>query len=271
MISRHLISSATLAAVVFAAPASADTLRAGGIGASAAMLPPLFAAFDPKGEHKLEVVPALGSSGALRAAADGMLDLAMSGRALKDEEIAQGMTQALAVRTPFLLVSSRATPGGKEGSEISEIYLAPRATWSDGSPVRIILRPLSDSDTPVLRGMFPNMVPALEAAHKRRDVPVAATDQDNADLAEKMPGSLATSTLTQVQMEQRRLHAIAIGGIEPTLSNLERGTYPYAKTLLFVLPARKSALAERFIAFLKTSEGRAALAATGNLSVGATS
>lgn len=90
-----------LRAIVFAAalivsPASAETLRMGGVGASAAMLPPLFAAFDRNREHRLEVVPALGSSGGLRAAADGVLDIAVAGRGLKADETTQGLTQALA-------------------------------------------------------------------------------------------------------------------------------------------------------------------------------
>lgn len=266
----ELFCSVVLAAALSGTSSFADTLRAGGIGASAAMLPPLFAAFDSNSEHTLEVIPALGSSGGLRAAADGVLDIAMSGRPLKDEEKAQGLLDSYAVRTPFLLVTSRANPQGQKSAEISDIYLSPKASWPDGLPIRIILRPLSDSDTPALQAMFPNMVAALEAAHKRREVPVAATDQDNANLAEKITGSFTTSTLTQIQMERRQLHIIPIDGVEPSLANLDRGTYPYSKTLHFVLTRKSSPIAKRFIAFLMTPEGRSALAATGNLPVGAT-
>jgi len=265
MFGRVSLGAVAFAAVFIANSVSADTLRMGGVGASAAMLPPLFAAFNSAGEHKLEVIPALGSSGGLRAAADGVLDLVVSGRALKADEKAQGLTPILTIRSPFGLVTSRSQPGALKSMEIASIYQSAKAAWPDGSPVRIILRPTSDSDTPLLGSLFPRMEAALEQARKRGEISVAATDQDNADMAETVPGSLAGSTFTQVQVERRKLNFIAIDGVEPSLENLERGTYPFAKTLYFVLPAKKNLVAERFVAFLTTPEGRAALRLTGNL------
>ena len=60
--------------------ASTETLRVGGTGTAMAMLPVLFSAFDRSEEVKLEVIPSLGSSGALLAVAEGVLDIAVSGR-----------------------------------------------------------------------------------------------------------------------------------------------------------------------------------------------
>ena len=162
-------------------------------------------------------------------------------------------------------MTSRPQPSALKSMEIADVYLSAKATWPDRSPMRIILRPASDSDTPLLGGMFPRMVSALEQAHKRGEIPVAATDQDNAEMAETIPGSLAGSTFTQILGEQRKLHFIAIDGVEPSLENLERGTYPFAKTFYFVLSAKKNPIAKRFVAFLATPEGQVALRLTGNL------
>jgi phosphate transport system substrate-binding protein len=260
------LRATVFAAALVASSASAETLRMGGVGAATAFLPPLFAAFDPKGEHRLEVIPALGSSGGLRAAADNMLDVAVSGRVLKADEKAQGLTQTIAIRTPLVLVTSRPDPVGLKSADVADIFRSPKAMWPDGSPIRIIIRPVSDSDTPVLSDMFPGMQAALVEARKRGEIPVAPTDQDNADTAEQTPGSLASSTLTQILLERRKLRSLPIDGKEPSLENLERGAYPFAKTFYFVLSAKKKPVAERFVAFLATPEGQAALRATGNLS-----
>ena len=75
--------------------ASTETLRAGGVGSAMATLPVLFSAFDRSEESKLEVIPSLGSSGALRAVAEGVLDIAVSGRLLNREELAQGRLRSL--------------------------------------------------------------------------------------------------------------------------------------------------------------------------------
>jgi phosphate transport system substrate-binding protein len=258
-----------IAAMLFGAgnAAASDTLRVGGVGAATAMLPHVFAAFDPSEKFKLEVIPGLGTTGGLSALAENVLDMAVSGRALKPDELAKGLTQRAAIRTPFGLVTSHSRPNDLKSSEIAGIFKAAKATWQDGSPVRIILRPKSDSDTAVLGAMFPDMAAAIEQARLRQDLSLAATDQDNADLAERAPGSLTASTLTQIKMEQRKLRFVTIDGIEPTLEHLERGTYPFAKTLYFVLPAKNSPVVERFIEFLLTPAGQAALKASGNLLV----
>jgi phosphate transport system substrate-binding protein len=258
-----------IAAILFGAgnAAASDTIRVGGVGAATALLPHVFAAFDPSEKFKLEVIPGLGTTGGLNALAENVLDMAVSGRALKPDELARGLTQRVAIRTPFVLVTSHSRPNDLKGSEIAGIFKNAKATWGDGSPVRIILRPKSDSDTAVLGAIFPDMANAIEQARLRQDLPLAATDQDNADLAERIPGSLTGSTLTQVKMEQRRLRLVRIDGVEPSLENLERGIYPFAKTLHFVLPAKNNPVVERFVEFLLTPAGQAALKASGNLLV----
>ena len=134
-----------LAAVLLGAgnAASAETLRVGGVGAAMAMLPPLFASFDRGEETKLEVIPSLGSNGGLRALSEGVLGMAVSGRVLNPEELAQGMTQGAAMRTPFVLVTSHANPNGLKSSEIADVFKSANAKWADGTPIRIILRPKS--------------------------------------------------------------------------------------------------------------------------------
>lgn len=245
--------------------ASADTLRIGGVGAATAFLPDLFAAFERGEAIKLKIVPSLGSNGGLRALQDGVLDIAVSGRSLTPEELRLGLTQSATIRTPFVLITSHPRPNGLKSTAIADIFKSPKATWADGSPIRIILRPKSDSDTLVLGHMFPGMAAAIEQARRRQDIPIAAFDQDNANLAERMVGSLAGSTLTQIKMERRNLRFVAIDGVEPSLENFQSGAYPYGKVLAFVRPAKKAPAAERFIAFLRSSAGQTALHATGNL------
>ena len=264
---RTISCAGLVTALLFATlnPASTETLRIGGTGSAVATLPVLFSAFDRGEEFKLEVIPSLGSSGGLRALAEGVLDISVSGRVLTREELAQGLTQGAEIRTPFVLVTSQSRPNGLKSSEVAEIFKSRKASWADGSLLRIILRTKSDSDTMLLGNMFPGMAAAIEEARQRRDVPLAATDQDNADMAERIPGSLTGATLSQIKMERRNLRVLAIDGVEPSLDTLESGAYPFVRPIYFVLPAKKNPLAERFIAFLGSPAGRAALRATGNL------
>jgi phosphate transport system substrate-binding protein len=252
----HLRAIATAAIMAFALNAArADVLRIGGTGAATEMLKRLGAAFAAGDEVKVEVIPSLGTSGAIHALSDGALDIAVAGRPLRPEESALGLAARFAVRTPFGLVTSRRNPAGLKSGDIAAIFASGSARWEDGTPVRIILRPKGDADAPLLGSLFPGMNAAIEQARKRADVPVAATDQDNAETAERVPGSLTGAALTQVRLERRQLQFVAIDGVAVSLEALERGIYPHAKTMYFVTASAPQPAAARFIAFLASPDG----------------
>ena len=213
----------------------------------------------------MEVIPSLGTGGAIRAVVDGVLDIAVAGRPITSEEAKLGLKQVAVVRTPFGLVTSNRNPNGLKSADIAAIFAAGNARWADGAPIRVILRPKSDSDTWLLGTLFPGMSAALDQARKRSDVPTAPTDQDNAEMAERVSGSLAGAAFTQIEMEKRNLRFVVIDGVTPTLENFERGTYPYVKSMRFVTPAAPQAAVTRFIAFLNSPAGQRALRETGTL------
>jgi phosphate transport system substrate-binding protein len=236
-----------------------ETLRLGGTGAATELLQRVGRAFVTQSGIGIEVIPSLGSSGGISAAGDGVVDVTVSGRPLRADEIAKGLSAVLAVRTPYVLATSHPNPNSMTTAQIAEAFSSDKATWADGVPIRIILRPKSESDTTLIGELFPGLAAAIDKARKRPDVPVAATDQDNATMAEQTPGSLIGSTLTQLANERRNLRLVAIDGVEPTLENFERGLYRHGKTLYFIAPTRLSPAAERFIAYLRSSEGQTLL------------
>lgn len=261
------ISAAFLTGVLICAPLSAraEVIRTGGTGATYETLKRLGEAYAAiEAGAAFEVVPSLGSSGGIMAVTDGVLDFSVSGRPLKPEEKAKGLTELALLRTPFALVTSTSSQSLKS-TEAARFYDNEKAVWANGTPVRVILRPKSDSDTAVLGGMLPGMSAAIDKVRARPDVPIAATDQDNVEAAERIPGSLVAATYTQIEMEGRKLSYVAIDGIAPTLENFESGAYPYGKTFHFIFPARTSASLKRFIAFLDSPAGLKVIRETGNL------
>lgn len=250
------IAITALIAGATSTPASAaEPVRVGGTGAAFGMLQRLGNAFTEQSGIKVVNVPSLGSSGGIRAVAENKIDIAVSGRPLRPDEIAKGLTEAAAVRTPYFIVTSHRNPNGLNSADLASIYTRPDATWSDGSAVRIILRPRTDSDTELMGSLFPAMAEALEKARSRPDVPTAATDQDNGDLAERISGSFAGMTATQLKTEDRRLRAVTLDGVAPTFANYENGTYRYGKKLYFVMRSGGSADVKRFVDFVRSADG----------------
>jgi phosphate transport system substrate-binding protein len=245
--------------------AAAQPLRMGGTGSSIGLLRQVGGEFAAGAGVKVDEVPSLGSSGAIRALADGKLDIAVSARPLKPAESAQGLQQVLVLRTAYVLATSHRNPTELKTAELPKIFSANKPVWADGTPMRLILRPRSETDTTLLGELFPGMGEAIENLRRRAEVPIAATDQDNADMAERLQGSLTGTTLTQLMTEHRHLQVVNLDGVEPTLANFENGSYRFTKHLYFILRSNGVPAAQEFIAFLRSPQGEKALREAGTL------
>lgn len=253
---------AVLLAVPLMAGNAAATLRFGGTGSAIGMVQQVGAAFTAATGVKVEVIASLGSTGGLRAQADGVLDIAVVARPLKPDESAAGLRQAAVLRTAYALATSHSNPNRLKSADLAGIFKAENPTWADGTPIRIILRPQSDTDTALLGQLFAGMGEALEVARRRAGMPTAATDQDNAAIAERTPGSLVGIAMTQLKTEHRNLHVVPLDGVEPTFANFESGAYRFTKKLYFIVRRDNTAEAQQFVDFLQSPQGVKALRET---------
>ena len=97
------------------------------MGSAMAMLPALFSAFDRgEGDQAGSDPFGLGSSGALRAVAEGVLDIAVSGRMLTARRGCAGTLSARRDPHPFVLVTSQPRPNGFKSSDVAEIFKSPK-------------------------------------------------------------------------------------------------------------------------------------------------
>jgi phosphate transport system substrate-binding protein len=254
-----------LAAALTASSASAETLRVSGTGGATAAMQHIALAFDAATGIKMEVIPSLGSSGAMRALAAGALDVVISARPLNPDEIAKGFVEILFARTALVFITSHAPPNDLKRGDLTRMFTSLDPKWADATPISIILRTKLDGDVLLLSSLIPEMRAAIDAARRRPDLPIAATDQDSIELAERLPGSLVQAGLSQVIMEKRKVHLVSLDGVAPSLENLKSGKYPYPKPFYLVLPLKKNAAAERLVDYLQSADGRAVLSRTGNL------
>jgi len=171
---RASIPKLALAAVFAAAlmagqAAAAEALRLGGTGSAAGMLQQVGAKFTAATGVKVVLTPSLGSAGAIRALTDGLLDIAMPARPLKADESAAGLRQVAVLRTAYVMATSDSSPNTLKSGDLAGIFTGEKPAWADGTPIRIILRPRSDTDTALLGELFPGMDKAIEAARRFRE------------------------------------------------------------------------------------------------------
>ena len=248
--------------------ASAETLRLAGTGGIIEAMRQVAPKFKAATGIELEVIVGLGTSGAMRAIADGKIDVVAAGLPLNAEQAKESLVSHPFARTPLVFVTSHPKPNGFKASDIAEIFAAQNPKWEDGTPLKIILRTKVDADTAIVERSMPGMADAIRRARQRPDVPVAATDQDNVNLAQRLGGSFSLAGYGQIVAEICDLRVVSIDGIVPSLKTLEDGTYRYEKKFYLVFARDHNASAEKFLRFLRSEEGRKALLAAGNLPVG---
>ena len=240
-------------------PARMETLTVGGTGSAMPLVGQFAQAYGSLEPNvKVRVVdPPLGSNGAIRAVLAGAVDLAVLGKPLTEAEKAQGCQDWELGRTPFLVVTERKLPlPGFTVEQLAAIYSGKMTTWSDGSPIRLVVRNLFESDTLILRKMSPDMDRAVDVALARPGMLVAANDLENIDLLERTSDSLGTSNLALVQAQNRKLNALPIDGKEPTLAAMRQGTYPYSKSIYLARGPKLSPVAQGFLEFILSASGK---------------
>jgi len=243
---------------------AAEMLRVGGTGASTGMSRVVGAVYSQRsGAVPIEVVEGLGSSGGIKAVIARAIDISFSSRPLKEKEQGNGVVANPILRTPFVAVTSHPDPGDQHSAEFANYYGRASVKWADGTPVKIILRPKSESDTRLMGEFFPGMAEAIEAARTRGEAPVAQTDQDNAMMTEATRGALTTGTMLQMLAENRPLQIMPFDGVAPSVETMMSGKYPYSKTLYIVHGENPRPIVARFVAYLRSPAGIAELAKIG--------
>jgi len=261
-----------LIGLLAAAPAAAQSqITIGGTGAAHALMPVLAAEFAKTNPGvTFRFPPSLGSSGGVRALVAGKLDISIASRPLKDAERAKNVRAMAFLRSPFIFVTSlKGEAQDLSRRELIDIYRLRKTSWPNGQQIRLVLRPRSDTDTTILKRLIDDPSDPVAHAYSLKTIPVGRTDQENLDLAERTPGSLATATLVTVLAENRRVTPVLFNGVAPTPENLASGAYTASKTLYLVVHDAPSPNVRRFVEFVTGPGGAAVFSRYGAIPAGA--
>jgi phosphate transport system substrate-binding protein len=253
-----------------ASASSKETLIITGTGSSIGVMELIARDFQRKHPNvTVKVLPSIGSTGGIRAVQAGKIDIGLSVRSLKPEERSAGIIEEPYGRIAFIFAVQNSNPAkGFTLAEIEEIYAGKRKTWSDGTPIRLILRPLSDAYSDYLASINPGIKSASEKAHAIPDLFIGNTDQETARQIEKTPGSFGITSSSVVTAEKRKIKALFVDGTAPTLANVSTGKYPYAMTMSVVYKRNKyRGTIKNFIEFVFSRDGQKFLSDNGHVTL----
>ena len=211
----------------------------------------------------LRVLPSLGSGGGIKGVIQGTLDVGISGRPLTDNELAKGVQAIVLGRTAVVLATSRSGVTDITIQRIKNALEWTEVRWPDGAPMRLVLRPADDADNQILTRYSAPVGAALSVALARPGVTIAQTDQDAADLLERVQGSLGLTTLALLRSEERKLNVLTLDGHQPVRAGQLNPDYPLTKELYLIVRAEPSAAVQSFLQVVRSNDGLAVLRRNG--------
>ena len=252
---------------VLCAESATKEIRIGGTGTGLATMKLLGQAFQKEyPDIAITVYPSLGSVGGIKALLGGDVDIALSSNDLTAAERGQRLTAIEYAKTPFVFVTHDKNRISQITlNQVVDIFNGKTTVWPDETPIRLILRHRGETNTQILQSMSGAMRLAVQKSYSRSGLNMAITDQENADLLERLPGSFGTATLCQLISENRALNILALNGVKPSPRTLANGTYPYFRVLYFVTGPRSSLLVRQFLDFVFSPAGQSILTKTGHL------
>jgi phosphate transport system substrate-binding protein len=130
-----------------------------------------------------------------------------------------------------------------------------------------VVRPEIDYDAVLLKSMSPEIAEAAKQAEARPGMRIAVNDTDNANMLMDLQNSIGSISLAQIVADKLPLYPLSLGGVAPSLKNLQNGSYPYSKSFSLVTGPSPKTEARLFMQFVFSPEGQEILKQTGHLPV----
>lgn len=241
-----------------------------GSGSSLSSIRLLVAAFTKSlPDVRIQVPASIGSTGAVRAAADGAVSAGLISRPLRGPERQLGLTVVPYASTAVVIGVHPGVPDEDiTGAELVQVYRGTRTRWRDGREILVLTREPGDSAIEVLEQEVSGFRDAYVESQAARRWMVVFTDQEmNARLA-ATPSALGLSDAGAIATERLAIKALRFDGVAPTAENVRAGRYRLVKTLAVVFGEdRLPAGARRFLEFLRSREARRLLTEHGYVPV----
>ncbi|MFO0713534.1 MAG: substrate-binding domain-containing protein [Sandaracinus sp.] len=214
--------------------------------------------------ERIVVHESIGSTGGVRAVADGAIAIGLIARPLNEREGGLGLSVHPYARVPITFL---AHPDVRDGdittSEIVRSLHGETTSWRDGTPRVWLLRERGDAGSAVVARHVTGFAEAADEAIAQGRFRVVYHDDELTRALLGLRGGIGIADLAQARANAPTARILALDGRMPSVAGVTDGTYPLYKDLAFVVrdPSREDVA--RFLAFASSDEGRAVIAASG--------
>ena len=208
------------------------------------------------GQHVV-VFDSIGSTGAVQAAYDDVIDLGLVSRPLKPSEATLGLFTTPYARVPVVFAVNLGVPDDSLApGELLEVYAGRKTTWSDGSPIVVLQRERGDSSHHAVAERIPEFAAVNEDAYREARWRVVDSDAAMQEALSITGGAVGLFDLGAIVLQQLPVRPLRIAGIEPSEASVQSGRYPFSKDLVFISVEDPAGLASDFLRFVDSSQAR---------------
>jgi len=201
-----------------------------------------------------------GSSAGITAAQSKTADIGMSSRSLKETEA--GLWVVEIAKDGLAIIVHPSNPiGNLTLEQVKEVYSAEISNWVQLGGTDHRIHVVTREDGSGTRSAFEELV--MQGA---RISPRAIVQDSNGAVRQIVaddPNAIGFISLGLVEVGEKPVKAISLGGVKPTHENVLAGSYNLTRPFLFVCDGKPTGLAEEFIDFVLSDRGREILSSEG--------
>jgi phosphate transport system substrate-binding protein len=194
-----------------------------------------------------------GSSAGIKAASDGIADIGMASRELKDEEKDLGLNATVIAKDGIAVIVN---PTNKVGDltleNIKKIFTGEIANWKEigGADAAIVV--VNREEGSGTRGAFEELVLGKETKFTDKAAIQNSTGSVRTAVASD-PNAIGYVSMGALE---KSVKAVKVGGIEINSNNVVNGTYKISRPFLFLTKGEPKDLTKKFIDLILSDEGQ---------------
>ena len=201
-----------------------------------------------------------GSSGGIKAVSSGTCDIGLSSRALKDEEVNEGLVGTVLAYDGIAMIVNPENPVEDLDLEtIAKIYTGEITNWSEigGNDAEIVL--IGREAGSGTRSGFEEIVGVVDACQYRQEL---TSTGDVITAVASNPNAIGYASLASVK---DTVKAISVGGVAPSESTVKDGSYAIQRPFVLVTKdgVKLSETAQDFWDYITSGEAKELISSAG--------
>ncbi len=212
---------------------------------------------------RVEVPDSIGSSGGIKATANGQCDLGRTARPLNRKEQQYNLIYKMFARSPvvFVVSGNLESVGNLSSEQVVRIYSGKIRSWQDlGGPdgkIYVANREKGDSSRSVLEKHLIDFELIKNPAGK-----TIYTTPETINVVANNDNTIVYAPLSAAKTESN-VRVVAFQGVMPSAEAMAKGKYPLFSEFGLVWRQENSAKVRDFVKFLSTSEAQGIIARSG--------